>query len=447
MKRKLLLSIGLLTFTYGIAQNDTSKENSKETNDVSIVSDTYNKWIVELSAGMSKGTNPYNPGYFAGDPDTTLGDFNFNSYNVGIRYMFSPIFGLKLGGGYDKFENVNGTKSLPFETEQIRVDFQGVVNGARLFQIQEDLGRFTFLLHAGGVYSRLTPKLASGPNYDNTENDLGIIFGVMPEFRISKKFSIFADFYGISNFRQHYTWDGNYSAANNNLTGGMINASIGITYSIGEDDMHGDWAIIESKNTEEFDALEARVGLLETMMDDSDKDGVPDYLDVEQNSIAGVAVDTKGRMIDMNKNGVPDELEKYLDNTYVDKANISQTIESANTEMIQKLINDGYVTAYFDLNKSTPTAASNDGIDFILTYLRANPSSNVDIIGYADATGKTAYNDKLALKRANDIKDTLTKAGIDASRMTAISGGVDDTVQKSSVDARKLVGKVVFKLK
>ena len=447
MKRKLLLSIGLLTFTYGIAQTDTSKENSKETNDVSTMSDTYNKWTIELSTGMSKGTNPYAPGYFSSDPTHVVGEFVFNNYNLGVRYMFSPTFGLKADFSYDNLKNVSGSPSLPFETEQLRFDVQGVVNGPRLFDIQDKLGRFSFLMHGGLVYSRLTPKLESNPNYDSTDNDLGVIFGVMPELRISKKFSIFADFYGIYNFRQHLTWDGHKADLSDNLTGGMLNASVGVTYSFGKDDMHGDWAIIEPKSTEEFDALEARVGNLETMMDDSDKDGVPDYLDVEPNSIAGVAVDTKGRMVDINKNGVPDELEKYLDNTYVDKSNISKTIESANSEMIQKLINDGYVTAYFDLNKSNPTAASNDGIDFILTYLRANPSASVDIIGYADATGKTASNDKLALRRATNIKDTLTKAGIDPSRMNAVSGGVDNSVTKSSADARKLVRKVVFKLK
>lgn len=447
MKRKLLLSIGLLTFSYGIAQNDTSKENTQETNEVSVDRDSYNKWTVELSTGMSKGSQPYTSGYFSSDPGSELGKFVFNNYNLGVRYMFSPTFGVKTDFTYDKFENVSKSNSLPFETEQLRFDLQGVVNGARLFDIQDELGRFNFLLHLGGVYSRFSPKLEGNPNYDKTENNVGIIFGIMPEFRIGKKFSIFADIYGITNFRQHFAWDGNSSEPDNNLTGSMVNVSVGLTYSFGKGEIHGDWAVIESRNTEEFNALEERVGSLETMMNDSDKDGVPDYLDVENNSIAGVAVDTKGRMVDLNKNGVPDELEKYLENTYVDKSNINKTIELANGEMIQRLINEGYVSAYFDYNKSTPTAASSDGIDFILTYLRANPSATVDIVGYADATGRTAYNDKLALKRANNIKDTLTKAGIDASRLNTMSGGVDDSVQKSSANARKLVRKVEFKLK
>ena len=66
---------------------------------------------------------------------------------------------------------------------------------------------------------------------------------------------------------------------------------------------------------------------METQMNDSDKDGVPDYLDQENNSVAGVAVDTKGRMVDKNNNGVPDELERYLTNNYSTKE--STTIANA----------------------------------------------------------------------------------------------------------------------
>lgn len=47
-------------------------------------------------------------------------------------------------------------------------------------------------------------------------------------------------------------------------------------------------------------------------MNDTDKDGVPDYLDFENNSVAGAMVDTKGKMIDINNNGVPDDIEKYF---------------------------------------------------------------------------------------------------------------------------------------
>ena len=81
-------------------------------------------------------------------------------------------------------------------------------------------------------------------------------------------------------------------------------------------------------------------------MNDIDKDGVPDYLDQENNSVAGVAVDSRGKMVDLNRNGVPDELERYVENT------TKEITEKSNVDTVMRLINEGYVTAYFDFNKS-----------------------------------------------------------------------------------------------
>ena len=177
-------------------------------------------------------------------------------------------------------------------------------------------------------------------------------------------------------------------------------------------------------------------------MQDTDKDGVPDYIDQEPNTIAGVMVNTKGQSIDVNKNNIPDELESYLQKTYGD--NTESTVIAKNNESIKRLINSGYICAYFDYNSTTPSNDSTDGINFILTYLRNNPSASVDIVGHADELGKTAYNDKLSTARANTIKNILVKSNIDASRVNVISGGEDTSVDKTSDGARKLVRKVTF---
>lgn len=449
-KSLLLLSLTVLAVTGAQAQGTVQKDNLKDANDAVIQEDTYNKWTIELNVGQSKGTRPYTDGYYSSNPNSTFGTVKPNYYNLGVRYMFSPRFGLKLDGSFDKFENNKKTDSKPFEVNQIRVGIQGVVNAARLFNIQEQIGRFGLLVHAGFQYARVTPKLDSGidpiagpSNYNYTENNLGVMFGVSPEFRISKRISIIADFSTVANFRQHFAWDGHYSDRDDNLAGQMIMGSVGLTYSFGKEKLHGDWAIIEDKRLEELDALDKRIGELETMMNDADKDGVPDYLDVENNSISGVAVDTKGRMVDINKNGIPDELEKYMANNFVDK---TQAAES-NTEMVKKLINDGYVTTYFDFNKTKPTNVSTEGIDFMLTYLRNNPDSTIEIIGNADEIGKSPYNEKLATQRANSVKDILVKAGIAANRLNVVSKGEDASVDKDSEGARKLVRRVTFKVK
>jgi len=53
------------------------------------------------------------------------------------------------------------------------------------------------------------------------------------------------------------------------------------------------------------------------------------------------------------------------------------------------MINDKYYRVYFDFNKSTPIENSTAAIDVVLSYLRKNPSANMDILGYADQVGKS----------------------------------------------------------
>lgn len=444
--RLLLLSLTLFSLTASYAQ----KEDNKEAKDTGLAKD-YNKWTLEFSVGQSKGTRPFTDGYYSSNPDQFFGSIRANSFSLGVRYMFSAKFGLKADVSSDYFSNNKATKSLDFKLQQYRFGLQGVVNASRLFNIQQELGRMSILIHAGIQAARATPKLdiPGDPTnrYNQSELNIGVMFGISPELRISKKFSIIGDFSTINNFRQHFTWDGRVSDQKNNLSGQMVIASLGLTYSFGKDNIHGDWAIIDEGKLKQIEELDKRIGELETMMNDSDKDGVPDYLDVENNSISGVAVDTKGRMIDVNKNGVPDELEKYMTDNYVDKSHIKETIETANADMVKRLINEGYVTTYFDTNKTTPTNVSTEGIDFMLTFLRNNPSASIDIIGHADEIGKSAYNDKLSIGRANTVKNTLIKAGINPNRLNVVSQGEDSSVAIDSGDARRLVRRVTFKVR
>jgi OmpA-OmpF porin, OOP family len=408
--------------------------------DASVYSDEYNKWSLELSAGQGKGIKPYAEGFFGSNPNKVFGDMMLNHYGLGVRYMFSPKFGIMLDGAYTNVRNFGSTESLPFELDNIRIGFQGVINATRLLSLQDKLGRFGMLFHGGIQVAHMTPQM--GPNEGRNEWNGGVMFGFTPEFRLTKNIALTADFSMISNIRQHFNWDGSYSNANNNLSGSMYTTSLGLSVSFGSEKIHGDYAILKDKLQQELEALEGRVAKIETDLIDSDMDGVPDYLDAEPNSIAGVAVDSRGRMIDLNNNGVPDELERYLERTYATKESVSVD----DKQMIKDLINDGYVAAYFDFNRSQPTNASTEGIDFILTYLRNNPDATVEIYGNADEIGRTAYNDELAKKRAQNVYDILKKAGIAESRMKVIGRGEDKSVDPSSEGARRLVRKVTFKV-
>lgn len=436
-KSLLLLSLSLLTY---------SAINAQVVDTTNVQIDSYNRWSIELSVGQSKGVKPYADGYYSSNPNKFFGRLQANSFGIGARYMVSPKFGLKAEFKFDKLNSEISGGSLPFEMHQYRLAFEGVTNAIRLFNIEEAAGRFGLLLHGGIQLSRLTSKTkAEFHNYNLTESDGGIILGFSPQVRITKTIAIIGDVSILSNYRQHLNWDGSFSDTNNNLSGQMISTSLGLSFSFGSEKIHGDWAIIQDKNKQELDKLDNRIGDLETMMNDADKDGVADYLDLENNSLAGVAVDTKGRMIDLNNNGVADELEKYLDKTIT---NNNSTIQSStNDEVIKRLINEGYISAYFDTAKSNPNDNSTDNIGFVLNYLRRNPTATVEIRGFADEIGQSATNDKLALKRAEKIQNILKNTGIDASRVTIVSSGEDKSVDKNSAQARKLVRRVTFTVK
>jgi OOP family OmpA-OmpF porin len=453
MKKSLLtLGLALVVLTSSYAQRRQRTEEELKPLVKAKDTATYNAWSFEVALGQSKGVRPYTPGYFSSNPNAELGSVRANSFTIGVRYMMSPKFGFKFDLASDRFKN-NTTESLPFDVQQYRLGVQGVINASRLFGVEKQFNRFGLLLHGGLTAARITPKYDSPvvgevDNFNKTENTFGFIFGLTPEVRISKKLGLQLDLSMISNFRQHFAWDGHYSETQNNLAGQMLNASLGITYGLGKFAEHGDYAVMPNKQLEEIAALEKRIGEMETLMNDTDKDGVPDYLDVENNSIAGVAVDTKGRMVDLNSNGIPDEMEAALGRTFADKNSVAKAIDAAgNSTMVAKFINEGYVATFFDTNKTKPTNVSTEGIDFILTYMRNNPTASVDIIGHADEIGDSERNKKLADQRANSVKQVLVKAGISADRLNVVAAGEDTSVDATSDEARRLVRRVTFKVK
>lgn len=444
MKKITILSI--LVASAFSANSQEKKEENKSSTD-------YNRWTIEATVGQAKGVKPYATGYFSSDPRTFFGQPQANSLSIAGRYMIGPKFGVKLALHYEDLKPTNNNHSLPYEMEIMGFSFQGVVNLNRLFSIEDNLKRFGILGHAGVKVDRMTSKTedfagttglygipASKNNGGRTEYNGGIILGVSPQYRFSKKMAVLLDVSIQNSFRQHFNWNGSYSSNNNNLNGQMVTTSLGITYSLGKGDIHGDWAIAKDKNLLEIEAIGKRVDNIEAQMNDIDKDGVADYLDQENNSVAGVAVDTRGRMVDLNRNGVPDELERYVEKS------TKETAEKSKEDAVLRLVNEGYVTAYYKSGKSEATDSSTAGIDFMLNFLRNHPGTSIDIIGHADELGKTTTNNDLALKRAENIKNILVKAGIDPSRLNTVSQGEDTSVAADSDAARKLVRKVTFRV-
>lgn len=389
----------------------------------------YNKWSIDLNAGITKPTNPFSDGYYTKD-------FNFIHADGGVRYMFNNKFGLKADFGFDKFENDDNSNT--FETKYYRTSLQGVVNLGRVLNFEEWTKALNLQAHAGAGYSWMTNEKFSD------KDQMGhFILGLTGQVKLSERVALNADFTMINNVRQDKTWDGASDVSSRGFDGTLYNATLGLSFYLGGNDKHADWYFGDAV-TNKLAELDSRLTDVENKMVDSDNDGVADYLDQEPNTPAGAMVDTKGRSIDKNNNGIPDSFETYLEEKYgnLNKDVVMNVDDSA---LVKELINKGYVAVYFDFDKSQPTTI--DGINFIVTYLRSNPAASVEVIGYADAVGNANYNKQLSEKRANNVKDILVKTGVSASKISVIGNGVDSSIDKGSNSARKVARRVIFKVK
>ncbi|WP_337965222.1 OmpA family protein [uncultured Flavobacterium sp.] len=421
MKKKLAsVSLVLLSFAAN-AQNMATTSNQP-----SIDAPAYNRWSIELNGGVNKPVRAMTPGYSS----ETLGLFHTD---LGVRYMFNPKFGLKLDVGYDQLQERNDTPE--FDSKYYRASLQGVVNLGRALNFETWTNTFGLLAHGGFGVS----QLSNDDGFDGKDYMAHGIMGLTGQVRLSNRVALTGDLTGIINGRQNHNFDGHGVPTNTSLEGVLLNASVGLTFYLGKNEKHADWY---SEENERLNKLEDRVTTIETNLIDTDKDGVADLYDLEPNTISGVAVNTKGQSIDTNQNGVPDELESYLDKTYAKKSG-----EGATNNTVEELINGGYVNVYFDFNSSKPTNASLSGVDFLVKYLKNNPGKTADIIGYADEIGNSSYNTELSRKRAEAVKKVATNAGIDASRLNVIANGEDTSVNKNSKEARQIVRRVTFQVK
>lgn len=414
MKKHLLL---LAMLSLGFVANAQEEEKSAK---------DYNKFSIEANGGLTKANNPLADGFYT--------DIAPLHVDLGVRYMFNPKFGLRLQVGYDKMKG--NDESIPFETEYMNANLQGVVNLGRIMDFESWTKNFNVQFHTGVGYAQL-----DGDRFEKADNTMNFIVGLTGQLKLSERIALNADFSMLNNTGQDKnTWDGTTPNPEiRGFDGTLYNATLGIAFYLGKHAKHADWTTNADLADDKLKALEERLGNVESMLVDSDADGVPDYLDQENNTTAGAVVDSKGRAIDQNNNGIADDLE-----TYIDQRINNGSGAAADNEVVKKLINDGYIAVFFDFNRSTPTESSTRNINFILNYLKLNPNSSMTVSGYADEIGSNAINNTISEKRAAAVKDVLVKAGIDGSRLTISPKGEDNSVDRNSAAARKLVRKVIF---
>ena len=77
----------------------------------------------------------------------------------------------------------------------------------------------------------------------------------------------------------------------------------------------------------------------------------------------------------------------------------------------------------FSTGKAELTPEGKNVLDKQIAWLKENPKKKIIVEGYTDPRGTEAYNMKLGEKRANAVKNYITKAGINPNRVAVVSMG------------------------
>jgi len=433
MKKITLLGFVFAAFTLSTYAQESS----------SLIPD-YNRFSIDIGAGVAKASSPITPASEGVFFDTKLQDLAFE---VGARYMFNDKFGLKVSGLY--FESTNtGDPAFDMDTEFFRANLEGVANLGNILGFREFTQRFNLLFHAGAGMSHISlPDNAVLAN--ESETLVNFMAGITPQIKITDRFSFNLDLSVLGNLGQDLTFDGRQNVQTRNFDGMIVTATAGVSIYLGDNEKHADWLDNSPKKLfgERVEELENELAKIQRDMQDTDKDGVADYLDREPNTTSGVAVNTKGESIDVNQNGVPDEIEQSLEKMYVTKEFASETYFAGGVEGVKPDANDNLINVYFKFDSNQPEYYSLDAINQIVKYMRAHPEAEAMLTGYADQIGNTEYNNTLSENRAKKVFDIVIASGIEASRLSFRGGGVDSSVDKNSKEARQIVRRVSFELK
>lgn len=80
-------------------------------------------------------------------------------------------------------------------------------------------------------------------------------------------------------------------------------------------------------------------------------------------------------------------------------------------------------TAFYLLDQIELTPESTKDLDSIKQNVASFPAPEVIVTGHADRLGTTVYNDVLSLRRAKQMRDALTTAGIPREKIQVVARG------------------------
>jgi outer membrane protein OmpA-like peptidoglycan-associated protein len=132
-----------------------------------------------------------------------------------------------------------------------------------------------------------------------------------------------------------------------------------------------------------------------------------------------------------------------LDSVLIDSlSNIPRIVDTVEVEKtIPSFFNESKIEVYFEINKTTLTDQEIQKLMPVVEHLRNNPSSKVELIGFADNTGSVSYNLAISEKRVDEVARILVEDyQISSDRIDKNNGGlIIRGSEKGSVDKDRKV--------
>lgn len=249
----------------------------------------YNHWSLETAFGANKAMNPYTLGYSS----NTL---SFPAIEAGGRYMFNSYGGIRMEIGYNqiRFDQFGDANSEKFVSDYWRLSAEAVMNMGQVLDFYTIHPRMGLLTYVGmGLSSLSNDSLKIGAE-NGSDEMIHLSIGFSPQFRLTDRLAISANFRGISHIYQSRTFDLRSTVTERGMDGFILSGTLGLQFYLGKAATHIDW-YDESKGMHL--ALNERQGIYDSLveaMNDGDHDGVANYLDEEPQTAEGARVTVKG---------------------------------------------------------------------------------------------------------------------------------------------------------
>lgn len=151
----------------------------------------------------------------------------------------------------------------------------------------------------------------------------------------------------------------------------------------------------------------------------SDADAVPDYRDTCPGTAPGVAVDANGCPTDADADGVANIRDSCPGTPAGAGVDASGCPLAGERLAIVTNIN-------FDFDRTTVRDDVKERLARVIQLLKEMPDLDVEIVGYTDDVGSSAYNLDLSLRRAESVRDYIVAHGIARARLGVAGHGMAD---------------------